>query len=213
MSETVSNTYCTTRDAAKILGVSVRTAQVWVEKGLLKAWKTEGGHRRLDRESVMHIRDLRLQGEDLRALPLPIERAPVPVHEERLKVLVVEDNYALLRIYRLRIESWKLPIDVVTAPNAIEGLLLVGRVSPDLLVTDLNMPGLDGMTMVRTISHSPFREGMEIVVVTGLSFEEIEELGQFPADVKVFQKPIPFQELKQICDELLRQRQNFGRHT
>jgi hypothetical protein len=54
---------------------------------------------------------------------------------------------------------------------------------------------------------------MEIVVVTGLSLEEIEELGQFPADVKVFQKPIPFQELKQICDELLRQRQNFGRHT
>jgi excisionase family DNA binding protein len=211
MSETVSNTYCTTRDAAKILGVSVRTAQVWVEKGLLKAWKTEGGHRRLDRESVMHIRDLRLQGEDLRALPLPIDSPPV--HEERLKVLVVEDNNTLLRLYRLRLESWKLPIDVVTAPNAIEGLLLVGRVSPDLLVTDLNMPGLDGMTMVRTISHSPFREGMEIVVVTGLSHEEIDDLGPLPAGVKIFQKPIPFQELKQICDELLRQRQNFGRHT
>jgi excisionase family DNA binding protein len=193
------------------LGVSVRTAQVWVEKGLLKAWKTEGGHRRLDRESVMHIRDLRLQGEDLRALPLPIDSPPV--HEERLKVLVVEDNNTLLRLYRLRLESWKLPIDVVTAPNAIEGLLLVGRVSPDLLVTDLNMPGLDGMTMVRTISHSPFREGMEIVVVTGLSHEEIDDLGPLPAGVKIFQKPIPFQELKQICDELLRQRQNFGRHT
>jgi DNA-binding response OmpR family regulator len=159
----------------------------------------------------MHIRDLRLQGEDLRALPLPIDSPPV--HEERLKVLVVEDNNTLLRLYRLRLESWKLPIDVVTAPNAIEGLLLVGRVSPDLLVTDLNMPGLDGMTMVRTISHSPFREGMEIVVVTGLSHEEIDDLGPLPAGVKIFQKPIPFQELKQICDELLRQRQNFGRHT
>ncbi|MDP3540433.1 MAG: response regulator [Azonexus sp.] len=211
MNDKVSNTYCTTREAAKTLGVSVRTVQVWVEKGLLRAWKTEGGHRRVERESVMQIRDLRLQGEDLRALPLPIDRTPAI--EERLKVLVVEDNNTLLRLYRLRLESWKLPIDVVTAPNAIEGLLLVGRVSPDLLVTDLNMPGLDGMTMVRTISHSPFREGMEIVVVTGLSHEEIEELGPFPADIKIFQKPIPFQELKQICEELLRQRRSFGQHA
>lgn len=211
MNDKVSNTYCTTREAAKTLGVSVRTVQVWVEKGLLRAWKTEGGHRRVDRESVVQISELRLQGEDMRALPPPIDRTPVI--EERLKVLVVEDNNSLLRLYRLCLESWKLPIDVVTAPNAIEGLLLVGRVSPDLLVTDLNMPGLDGMTMVRTISHSPFREGMEIVVVTGLSQNEIEELGPFPADIKIFQKPIPFQKLKQICEDLLRQRQNFGPHA
>jgi excisionase family DNA binding protein len=211
MNDMVSNTYCTTRDAATTLGVSVRTVQVWVEKGLLRAWKTEGGHRRVDRESVMQIRDLRLQGEDMRALPPAIDRTPV--HEERLKVLVVEDNNTLLRLYRLRLESWKLPIDVVTAPNAIEGLLLVGRVSPDLLITDLNMPGLDGMTMVRTIFHSPFREGMEIVVVTGLSQDEIDEFGALPTGVKTFQKPIPFQELKQICQELLRQRQSFDQHV
>ena len=207
MDDIVSNTYCTTSDAAAILGVSVRTVQVWVEKGLLRAWKTDGGHRRVDRESVLKIHNLRLQGEEPRLFNQPPDSlAP---QEERLKVLVVEDNNTLLRLYRLRIESWKLPIDVVTAPNAIEGLLLVGRVSPDLLITDLNMPGLDGMTMVRTISHSPFREGMEIVVVTGLSQDEIEQLGPLPGGVKIFQKPVPFQVLKDICQEMLRHRQNF----
>ncbi|MBY0521377.1 MAG: helix-turn-helix domain-containing protein, partial [Sphingomonas sp.] len=53
--DTVSNAYCTTRDAAKILGVSVRSVQVWVEKGLLRAWKTEGGHRRVDRPGRWHL--------------------------------------------------------------------------------------------------------------------------------------------------------------
>ena len=211
MNETVSNTYCTTRDAAKILGISVRSVQVWVEKGLLMAWKTEGGHRRVARESVIQIRDLRLQGEDIHTLPPVIENRPIL--DERLKVLVVEDNNTLLRLYRLSLDAWKLPIDVVTAPNAIEGLLLVGRVSPDLLITDLNMPGLDGMTMVRTISHSPFREGMEIVVVTGLAQNKIDELGPLPAGVKIFQKPIPFQELKLICEELISQRHSIGMHS
>lgn len=45
--ETVS-----TREAAAILGVCVRTVQLWVESGRLQAWKTPGGHRRISRKSV-----------------------------------------------------------------------------------------------------------------------------------------------------------------
>ncbi len=45
-------TFCTTQEAAKLLSVSLRTAQLWVESGLLEAWKTEGGHRRISRQSI-----------------------------------------------------------------------------------------------------------------------------------------------------------------
>ena len=44
--------FCTTREAAELLNVSLRTAQLWVEKGLLEAWKTSGGHRRISRQSI-----------------------------------------------------------------------------------------------------------------------------------------------------------------
>lgn len=40
-------TILTTAQAAKILGVSVRTAQLWIESGALPSWKTPGGHRRV----------------------------------------------------------------------------------------------------------------------------------------------------------------------
>ena len=43
---------CSTRDASRLLGISVRTAQLWVEEGRLQAWKTPGGHRRILVESV-----------------------------------------------------------------------------------------------------------------------------------------------------------------
>jgi excisionase family DNA binding protein len=50
--EKVQKTFCTTREAAKLLGVSLRTAQLWSESGLLEAWKTAGGHRRITRDSI-----------------------------------------------------------------------------------------------------------------------------------------------------------------
>ena len=44
--------YFSTREAAERLNVSLRTVQLWVEAGLLRAWKTEGGHRRILRSSL-----------------------------------------------------------------------------------------------------------------------------------------------------------------
>ena len=52
MNQSTQSAYCTTREAAELLGVSLTTAQLWVESGLLEAWKTEGGHRRIHRTSV-----------------------------------------------------------------------------------------------------------------------------------------------------------------
>ena len=37
----------TTREAARLLGIAVSTAQQWIENGVLAAWKTPGGHRRV----------------------------------------------------------------------------------------------------------------------------------------------------------------------
>ena len=44
-----------TRQAASLLGVSVRTIQLWVEQGLLSAWKTPGGHRRIVQQSLLSL--------------------------------------------------------------------------------------------------------------------------------------------------------------
>jgi excisionase family DNA binding protein len=48
----IEKTFCTTREAAALLGVSIGTVQLWVESDLLQAWKTAGGHRRVLRDSV-----------------------------------------------------------------------------------------------------------------------------------------------------------------
>jgi excisionase family DNA binding protein len=199
MDITQSTDFCTTREAARILGISVRTAQLLVENGTLEAWKTEGGHRRINLASVQRLR----QAEQ--------PAAASPQATQRMNILVVEDDNLLIRLYKSHIESWGLPLTVATAHNGIEGLILVGRLSPDLLITDLNMPELDGFGMLRTLTRTPYREGMEIVVVTGMEPAEIEAAGGLPADIKVSHKPVHFAELRALCEQLLARRLELAR--
>ena len=49
----MSKDVLTTTQAAQLLGVSVRTAQLWIESGALTSWKTPGGHRRVYRADVL----------------------------------------------------------------------------------------------------------------------------------------------------------------
>lgn len=73
--------FCTTREAAQLLGVSLRTAQLWVDSGILRAWKTAGGHRRVARDSIDAL--LRGKAPDRVRAPgeteaeMPLARRPV----------------------------------------------------------------------------------------------------------------------------------------
>lgn len=186
--------FCTTREAAQLLGVSLRTAQLWVESGLLEAWKTDGGHRRIARTSVEKL---------LAEKPGAAAAATPEQGQARVRILVVEDDSVLLKLYKMRIASWQLPVSLAVAGNGYEGLLRIGRETPDLLILDLHMPGMDGFRMLQTLAYSPFREGMEIVVVTGLSPEEIAERGGVPHGIAVLPKPVPFGQIRAMVETLL----------
>jgi excisionase family DNA binding protein len=217
MAEAPRPSYCTTREAAELLGVSLRTVQLWVERGVLDAWKTEGGHRRIVRESVFRLRDSQnrpISESPPANPPEPTSRsASNATSNDRLKVLVVEDDHILLRMYRVLLEKLPIPLTIITAPNAIEGLVLIGRESPDLLITDLLMPGLDGRTMVRTLCQSSLREALEIAIVTGLPPADLDAITGLPDDIRIFTKPVPFAELQKICEQLLLLRRKLQENT
>jgi excisionase family DNA binding protein len=195
--------FCTTREAAEVLGVSLRTAQLWVDSGILQAWKTEGGHRRI---SVDSVEKLMRTGGSAKSDNVSGTKTGVPVDLTRLKILVVEDDNTLIKLYRTYIGSWNLPLQVSTAMNGYEALILIGREQPDLMIADLSMPGMDGFQMIRTLAGSSFREGMEIVVVTGMEDEAIAAQGGLPEEIKVFHKPIPFVELRAMVEAMMAER-------
>ena len=54
----------------------------------------------------------------------------------------------------------------LTAPGGHEALEIVGRTSVDLVIVDINMPGMDGYTLIRRIRSDDAWEGVPIVIVT-----------------------------------------------
>lgn len=74
----------TTSDVAKELGVTIRSVQLWVERGALEGWKTPGGHRRITRTSFNRF-----------ALG-NVDDSKVKADRSRLKVVVVEDCNGLI---------------------------------------------------------------------------------------------------------------------
>lgn len=191
-SHPIERSFCTTREAATLLGVSIGTVQLWAEKGLLEAWKTAGGHRRVLRESVDRL---------VRKPPPSAARAPESADTDkpwRPTVMVVEDDIHLLRLYEAKISRWPLSPQVICLNNAVLALLRIGRSSPDMLILDLNIPGMDGFTMLHSLRHSGAVEATTIAVVTGMDDTQVEARGGLPGDVEVFPKPIPFDSLQAL---------------
>lgn len=180
---------CSTKDAARLLGVSHRTVQLWVENGTLQAWRTAGGHRRITVESVNRLVD----GRRI-AIGAPPAQASAPA-PGKPRVLVVDDDPLMLRLYELEMAGWGLDLEVVKANNGFEALIRIGEQRPDLLVSDLNMPGMDGFRMIRTLREDSGTAGMNMIVVSGLDRATIKAMG-LPTDIPVFPKPVPFGELR-----------------
>ena len=174
--------YYTTIHTAKLLGVSVRTVQLWVENGTLEAWKTAGGHRRIVAQSV----------DDY----IQRQTTSNSGSSDNKRVLVVEDNPTVCKFYEAAIKSWDLPIDVVVKQNGFDGLVEIGRQTPDLLIADIYMPGMDGLQMIRSLYKSEQMASDRIIVISGLSSEEISERGGVPADIQFFNKPVNVEALK-----------------
>ena len=208
MTATTIKTFCTTREAAMLLGVSVGTVQLWVESGLLKAWKTTGGHRRVMRDSVSALLQNKPEVMARQALvrEYPVPMAPVALAMRRLSVLVVEEDPALIDVYDTAIKKWPWMPDLTIAANGMTALLKMGRQSPDLLITELNMSQLDGFEMLRAIRSTPWLDTTAIVVVSGLDAVQIAARGGLPPGIEVLPKPLPFERLLAIARNIVDER-------
>lgn len=182
--ENKPETFITSKTAAQLLGVTKYTIQLWEEKDILRAWKTPGGHRRIAMSSVESLLEQR--------------RKELEGHRsETLRMLVVEDDPDMLAFYRQMIANWEFPVDLFTAENGYDGIIQIGLIRPQVVITDLDMPKMDGLQLVHAIRKHPEFDHIEIVVVTILTPQEIAARNELPANVSIFMKTMPVKELEQ----------------
>lgn len=124
----------------------------------------------------------------------------------RITMLIVEDNVELR--YFL-VSSLSSSYDIIEARNGEEGLQLASSRQPDFIITDIMMPVMDGMTMIRKIKACPETSHIPIVVLsarTAINYR-IEGLNEGIDDY--ITKPFSMSYLKSRVDNIIRQRRQL----
>ncbi|MGY1709980.1 ATP-binding protein [Geodermatophilus sp. SYSU D00758] len=100
---------------------------------------------------------------------LPGPTAPASPRDPGTRVLVVDDN-ADMRTYLTRLLSplWT----VQTAPDGQAALRAVAAAAPDVVLTDVMMPGLDGFGLLQALRRDPATRGIPVVMLTARAGQE-----------------------------------------
>lgn len=120
----------------------------------------------------------------------------------RKKVLLVEDDNTILVLLRLYLSRYGL--DISEARDGMEGLCAARSTIPDLILTDLMMPNMNGFEMIKKIreDQNPKISKIPIVAVTSGSIEMQADCLDAGAN-SVLTKPINHNNLRQVVNLFL----------
>lgn len=189
--------YLTSVEVAAACGVSPRTVTNWIRDGVIRAHRTVGGHGRV---AVEELRRFLVA----RGIPVPAELASDPVEngsdEGKKRVLCIDDDEAFLEVVRELLIANGYAVE--TARQGFLAGYLVGRRTPDVIVLDLVMPGLDGYEVLALLREREESKGIPVVACTSLRGADVESRlknAGFDAFVK---KPIDFKVLLRTIETL-----------
>jgi excisionase family DNA binding protein len=191
----------TTTKVAKLFGVTPRTIQMWADSGMIEVTKTLGGHRRITAQEVDRLsRELgKLPAEAEPKNEKTVSSTSETAENRVVRILIVDDDKDLLKLYQMQIESWQTPeTEVYLANDGYDALVQIGSKKPDIIITDLKMPRMDGGHMIEVIRQNPDMSHCQIVVVTGLGKDEVQQDYDLPADVLLEEKPMPFARIQRF---------------
>jgi two-component system cell cycle response regulator DivK len=117
------------------------------------------------------------------------------------KILVVEDNLQNLRLARLVLERERHT--VLEAMDGESGLLLAREARPDLVLMDVQMPGMDGLTVVRILRADPATAGLKVLALTALAMKGDAERVLAAGCDAYLAKPFQYRELIDTVKRLL----------
>ncbi|MFT5533083.1 MAG: excisionase family DNA binding protein [Burkholderiaceae bacterium] len=183
---------CTTRDAAKILGISVTSVQQLVETGALTAWKTTGGHRRIALDAVTTYKRSRA------TLNETANNSTNQTQEngEKTSILIVQDEQQKRVFYEEQIASWHLNASTVFCSNGYQALIEISRHKPDILLADIDTDTTAGRELINALLTYPDLTDMHMAVLSNMKQDPQTTCEDLSDGVVFFSNPINLDELR-----------------
>jgi excisionase family DNA binding protein len=180
----------TSSEVGALLQVNPSSVKKWVDDGLIQAFRTPGGHRRIRPSDLVDF--------------LQKHRMPIPRELQeaaRKRLLIVDDDTVHLKALARAFSRHSDQVEVVTTANGIDALVLVGSFHPNLVLLDIFMPGVDGLEVCRRLKTNPETRAINVIVVSGHVTAPLKRKALEAGAIRCLGKPIDVQEVMAVLLE------------
>ena len=153
--------FLTTEEVLEYLQVNLRTVYRLIKAGKIPAVRVGRQWRFRKRDIDAWLDSQRPRGER------PAAPTAAPARSTRQRVLVVDDEASIRDLLSKTLALAEYDVD--TAPDGTTALDRMRAYNYDLLIADLKMPGMDGLTLIRQAKR--IKADLPVIIITGFSTE------------------------------------------
>ncbi|KPW63856.1 response regulator [Pseudomonas amygdali] len=117
------------------------------------------------------------------------------------QILIIEDNAANMRLTKLLLTS--AGHSVLSAVDAETGLKLARERQPDLILMDIHLPEMDGLSATALLKKDAGTAAIPVVALTAMAMKEDKENIRLAGCNAYIIKPLRYKELYRVIDTLL----------
>ncbi|MDH3211697.1 MAG: response regulator [Myxococcales bacterium] len=119
------------------------------------------------------------------------------------RILIVEDSPTMRALLTSALEELGTPVKITEAESGFEALRLLPRESFDLIVTDINMPDINGLELVSFVKSNAAYRSIPLVIVSTERSERDRDKGLGLGADAYLVKPFEPETLRQVAEDLL----------
>ena len=123
-------------------------------------------------------------------------------------ILVVEDSATMRSLIASTLEDLEPAVKITEASSGFEALRVLPRGAFDLIVTDINMPDINGLELVSFVKKDPSYAGIPLIIISTESSDRDREKGLGLGADAYLVKPFEPEDLKAIAERLLAGRED-----
>jgi two-component system, cell cycle response regulator DivK len=117
------------------------------------------------------------------------------------RILIIEDNRANMKLATLLVRN--AGHTVLCAVDAETGLTEARDARPDLILMDIQLPGIDGLAATTLLKKDPVTAAIPVIALTAMAMREDQEKTKIAGCDAYITKPLRYQELYAAIDALL----------
>ena len=118
-------------------------------------------------------------------------------------ILIVEDSPTMLALLSSALESLEQPVKITEAASGFEALRCLPRAKFDLIVTDINMPDINGLELISFVRNNASYRSIPLVIVSTEGSERDRDKGVGLGADAYLVKPFEPEELREVVRDLL----------